>query len=55
MPTGGIDAANIQQYAKAGAVAFGIGSALVHQHTTIDAAYLKTITTKAKQLVSALA
>jgi 2-dehydro-3-deoxyphosphogluconate aldolase/(4S)-4-hydroxy-2-oxoglutarate aldolase len=54
MPTGGIDASNIQTFAKAGAVAFGIGSALVSSKATVNKAYLETITTKAKQLVTAL-
>ncbi len=54
MPTGGIDASNIQTFAKTGAVAFGIGSALVSSKTTVNKAYLETITAKAKQLVAAL-
>ena len=54
MPTGGIDASNIKQYAKSGAVAFGIGSALINNKTIIDEAYLESITAKAKQLVAAL-
>lgn len=53
MPTGGIDASNIQQFAKTGAVAFGIGSALVGK-AVVDEAYLESITSKAKQLVAAL-
>jgi len=54
MPTGGIDASNIQQFAKTGAVAFGIGSALVSSKAVIDKAYLETITAKAKKLIEAL-
>lgn len=54
MPTGGIDVSNIQQFAKTGAVAFGIGSALVNSKAVVDEAYLETITSKAKQLVAAL-
>ncbi|SFP54311.1 bifunctional 4-hydroxy-2-oxoglutarate aldolase/2-dehydro-3-deoxy-phosphogluconate aldolase [Parafilimonas terrae] len=54
MPTGGIDASNIQTFAEAGAVAFGIGSALVSSKATVNKTYLETITTKAKQLVTAL-
>ena len=54
MPTGGIDASNIQQFAKTGAVAFGIGSALVNSNAVIDEAYLETITSKAKKLIEAL-
>lgn len=54
MPTGGIDVSNIQTFAKTGAVAFGIGSALVSSKATVNEAYLETITAKAKQLVAAL-
>ena len=54
MPTGGIDASNIQQFAGTGAVAFGIGSALVNSKAVVDEAYLENITSKAKQLVAAL-
>lgn len=54
MPTGGIDASNIRQFAKTGAVAFGIGSALVNSKAVVDEAYLETITSKAKQLIAAL-
>ncbi|MGN6211377.1 bifunctional 4-hydroxy-2-oxoglutarate aldolase/2-dehydro-3-deoxy-phosphogluconate aldolase [Parafilimonas sp.] len=54
MPTGGIDASNIQTFAKTGAVAFGIGSALVSSKATVNKAYLETIMAKAKQLVAAL-
>lgn len=54
MPTGGIDASNIHQFAKAGAVAFGIGSALVSSRPKVDEAYLEAITAKAKKLIEAL-
>ncbi|MDN3655084.1 bifunctional 4-hydroxy-2-oxoglutarate aldolase/2-dehydro-3-deoxy-phosphogluconate aldolase [Ferruginibacter paludis] len=54
MPTGGIDAGNIKTFAAAGAVAFGIGSALVNSKATIDEAYLTTLTNKAQQLITAL-
>ncbi|MFT4154794.1 bifunctional 4-hydroxy-2-oxoglutarate aldolase/2-dehydro-3-deoxy-phosphogluconate aldolase [Parafilimonas sp.] len=54
MPTGSIDASNIQSFAKTGAVAFGIGSALVSREASVNQAYLETITAKAKQLVAAL-
>jgi 2-dehydro-3-deoxyphosphogluconate aldolase/(4S)-4-hydroxy-2-oxoglutarate aldolase len=54
MPTGGIDAGNIKTFAATGAVAFGIGSALVNNKTVIDDAYLTTLTSKAQQLISAL-
>lgn len=54
MPTGGIDAGNIKSFAAAGAVAFGIGSALVNSKATIDVDYLASLTIKARQLVTAL-
>ncbi len=54
MPTGGIDASNIQTFANTGAVAFGIGGALVSSKATVDEAYLESITAKAKQLIAAL-
>jgi 2-dehydro-3-deoxyphosphogluconate aldolase/(4S)-4-hydroxy-2-oxoglutarate aldolase len=54
MPTGGIDAGNIKTFAAAGAVAFGIGSALVNSKATIDERYLATLTSKAQQLILAL-
>lgn len=54
MPTGGIDAGNIKTFAAAGAVAFGIGSALVNSKAIIDELYLTTLTNKAQQLILAL-
>jgi 2-dehydro-3-deoxyphosphogluconate aldolase/(4S)-4-hydroxy-2-oxoglutarate aldolase len=54
MPTGGIDAGNIKTFAAAGAVAFGIGSALVNSKAIIDELYLTTLTSKAQQLIVAL-
>lgn len=54
MPTGGIDAGNIKTFAAAGAIAFGIGSALVNSKATIDETYLTTLTNKAQQLITAL-
>jgi 2-dehydro-3-deoxyphosphogluconate aldolase/(4S)-4-hydroxy-2-oxoglutarate aldolase len=54
MPTGGIDAGNIKSFAAAGAVAFGIGSALVNSKSTVDEDYLASLTVKAHQLITAL-
>ena len=54
MPTGGIHVDNIRQFRDAGAVAFGIGSALFNAREKITGDYLSGITVKAKQLVSAL-
>jgi 2-dehydro-3-deoxyphosphogluconate aldolase/(4S)-4-hydroxy-2-oxoglutarate aldolase len=54
MPTGGIDTSNIKTFAATGAVAFGIGSALVKNSNTINEAYLKELSAKANGLVTAL-
>ena len=48
MPTGGIDLDNIKTFITTGAVAFGIGSALVGKQTIIDESYLQSLTAKAK-------
>lgn len=54
MPTGGINLSNIKQFAQAGAVAFGIGSSLVHSTSNVDAAYLAGLTEKARSFVQAI-
>jgi 2-dehydro-3-deoxyphosphogluconate aldolase/(4S)-4-hydroxy-2-oxoglutarate aldolase len=54
MPTGGVDEHNIKAYNAAGAVAFGIGSALVNSHTIIDEAYLRELAIKSIKLIAAL-
>lgn len=54
MPTGGIDAINIKAFAATGAVAFGIGSALVHNSSFINDIYLQELTVKAAKLITAL-
>jgi 2-dehydro-3-deoxyphosphogluconate aldolase/(4S)-4-hydroxy-2-oxoglutarate aldolase len=54
MPTGGIHANNIRQFRDAGAVAFGIGSALFNASEKMTTDYLAGITEKAKRLVSSL-
>lgn len=54
MPTGGVDLSNIQDFKKIGAVAFGIGSALVDAKQIINDQYLKELTTKAKQFIAAV-
>jgi 2-dehydro-3-deoxyphosphogluconate aldolase/(4S)-4-hydroxy-2-oxoglutarate aldolase len=51
MPTGGITLQNIQEFKKAGAVAFGIGSSLVDAKHTITKEYLQTITETARQFI----
>lgn len=55
MPTGGINLRNIKDFQNAGAVAFGIGSALVDTKQTITEKYLQSLTDKASQLVQAIA
>lgn len=47
MPTGGVNLENIKEYQKAGAVAFGIGSALVNTKNEINDEYLQQLTEKA--------
>ena len=54
MPTGGITLENIAEFKKAGAVAFGIGSALVDARRVVTNEYLNELTIKAKQLVDAI-
>ncbi len=54
MPTGGIDASNIKTFASTGAVAFGIGSALVNSKAAIDETYLEELSIKAGKLIAAL-
>jgi 2-dehydro-3-deoxyphosphogluconate aldolase/(4S)-4-hydroxy-2-oxoglutarate aldolase len=54
MPTGGINLDNINSFQKAGAVAFGIGSALVNTKQEITDEYLIALTGLAKKFVSAI-
>ena len=54
MPTGGITLENIVEFKNAGAVAFGIGSALVDARQVVTNEYLNELTIKAKQLVDAI-
>lgn len=51
MPTGGISVQNIQEFKKAGAVAFGIGGSLVNAKESITEEYLQKITHTAKQFM----
>ena len=55
MPTGGINTTNIYDFRKAGAAAFGIGSALVSKADIITDAYLHDITEKARRFTQAVA
>ena len=54
MPTGGINLDNIRDFQKAGAVAFGIGSALVPAIQDITPAALGQLTAKAAEYVKAV-
>jgi 2-dehydro-3-deoxyphosphogluconate aldolase/(4S)-4-hydroxy-2-oxoglutarate aldolase len=51
MPTGGITLQNIQEFKKAGAVAFGIGGSLVDAKQKITEEYLQKITDTAKKFM----
>jgi 2-dehydro-3-deoxyphosphogluconate aldolase/(4S)-4-hydroxy-2-oxoglutarate aldolase len=55
MPTGGVNLENIREFQKAGAVAFGIGSALVNATPSVTGIYLQQLTEKAGKYVKALA
>jgi 2-dehydro-3-deoxyphosphogluconate aldolase / (4S)-4-hydroxy-2-oxoglutarate aldolase len=51
MPTGGITLQNIQEFKKAGAIAFGIGGSLVDAKRTVTNEYLKRVTDTAQQFI----
>jgi len=54
MPTGGVNLDNIKAFRDAGAVAFGIGSALVNSRQAVSADYLIALTKTAAAFVQAL-
>ena len=54
MPTGGVNLENIRQFQKAGAAAFGIGSALVSPVDKLTPSYLHDLTTNAAAYVAAI-
>ncbi|TCD00064.1 bifunctional 4-hydroxy-2-oxoglutarate aldolase/2-dehydro-3-deoxy-phosphogluconate aldolase [Pedobacter psychroterrae] len=54
MPTGGVSLENIADFHKAGAVGFGIGSALVDTKKKITEQYLAALTDKAAAFVQAV-
>jgi 2-dehydro-3-deoxyphosphogluconate aldolase/(4S)-4-hydroxy-2-oxoglutarate aldolase len=54
MPTGGVTLENIADFHKAGAVGFGIGSALVDTKKKITEQYLTELKTKAEAFVAAV-
>src|SRR3954447_3267085 len=54
MPTGGINVDNIKDYEAAGAVAFGIGNALVNSKEEVNELYLRILEDKARRLADAV-
>lgn len=54
MPTGGVNLGNIRDFQKAGAVAFGIGSALVHATPAVTGEYLQQLRIRAEQYIQAI-
>ena len=54
MPTGGINFTNIREYQKAGAVAYGIGGALIDASQKITKEYLLLVKEKAKLFAEAV-
>jgi len=55
LPTGGITPENVSDYKRAGAVGFGVGSALVDTKQPITPRYLEQITERARRFVAAIA
>ena len=55
MPTGGVTLGNIAGFAAAGAVAYGLGSALVDTRQPVTDEYLQQLTERARQFVAAVA
>lgn len=54
MPTGGINLQNINEFKKAGAVAFGIGKSLVDTTQKVSEKYLRAITENAQKFIQAV-
>jgi 2-dehydro-3-deoxyphosphogluconate aldolase/(4S)-4-hydroxy-2-oxoglutarate aldolase len=52
MPTGGVSLQNIQDFIKAGAVAFGIGGSLVNANQEVTEEYLQRVTETAKEFMA---
>lgn len=55
LPTGGVNLENINEFRKAGAVGFGIGSSLVDTKKEVTPEYLTQLTEKARKFVQAVA
>lgn len=54
MPTGGVTLKNIKEFVEAGAVAFGIGSALVNTKQEVNELYLQQLADKAAEFIRAV-
>ena len=54
MPTGGVSLENIRDFQQAGAVAFGIGNALVNSQHEINDQYLSLLTERARRFMDAV-
>ena len=54
MPTGGVNIYNIRAFQEAGAVAFGVGSALVDHRQPVTKEWLLTLTNNAAAFVQAI-
>jgi 2-dehydro-3-deoxyphosphogluconate aldolase / (4S)-4-hydroxy-2-oxoglutarate aldolase len=54
MPTGGVNVSNIGAFRDAGAVAFGVGGALVDSNQPVTDAYLAALAEKARAFVQAV-
>jgi 2-dehydro-3-deoxyphosphogluconate aldolase/(4S)-4-hydroxy-2-oxoglutarate aldolase len=54
MPTGGVSLENISDFYKAGAVAFGIGNALVNGKQPVTDEYLRQLTETAARFSRAI-
>ena len=54
MPTGGVNLQNINEFKKAGAVAFGIGKSLVDTTQKVSEKYLRAITENAQKFIEAV-
>ena len=54
MPTGGVTVDNIADFQKAGAIAFGIGSALVNTKQKVSDEYLQQLTNQAQKFLQAI-
>ena len=54
MPTGGVNLANIRDFKKSGAVAFGIGKSLVDTRQKVTPGYLQQITSNAMNFIEAI-